>query len=260
MEFIEIETPENVKLSYQVAGLGSRFIAWFVDQLILLFGSLAIFLALFFSGVVSGAVFSSLGASMDAPRYAMGIAILVFGLGSFVYFAIFELLMRGQTPGKKQVYIRVINANGFSLSLGSVLMRNLFRVLDNIPLFWIVPFISAKGQRLGDIVAGTVLVQDEPKKLAGLRDVLLTRPASARVFRFGPEMLRKLNATDIEAIEKILERWQYLPEEQRLAFATALCEPLTARLQVPHPPPDQERQFLEDLLAAEYLRQQRQLG
>jgi len=258
MERIEFETPENVKVGYELAGLGSRFLAWFTDQLLLTVIGFIVVLGLIFGGI---AVESNFGIFEDnGVPYALGIGIVIIGLGNFVYFVLCELLMRGQTVGKRQVNIRVVKANGFSLDAGSIIIRNLFRVLDHIPVMWVVPFFSGRSQRLGDMVAGTVLILDEPPKLQGLREILMARKPAERVFRFTPSSLQKLTATDYHAIEKLLERWGDLPGEQRESISATMVTGIVQRLAVDPPMPDQRRQFLEDLLSLEYQRQHRQVG
>lgn len=258
MDHIEFETPENVKVRYEIAGLGSRFLAWITDQLLLVILGFLILLGLIVGGLAAGSDFQ-FSEERNVP-YAIGLAILIIGLGNFVYFAVFELFMRGQTIGKRQVNIRVVKVNGFGLDAGSILIRNLFRVLDHIPVMWVVPFFSSRAQRLGDMVAGTVLVLDEPPKLQGLREILLARKPTERVFRFAPSALQKLRSSDFEAVEKLLDRWSELTSEQQQSLSATIAGALSQRLGMDPPAPDQRRQFLEDLLSLEYQRQHRQVG
>jgi uncharacterized RDD family membrane protein YckC len=263
-QVIEFETPENVKVRYELAGLGSRFLAWFADQLILLILMFVLFVILAIADVDAARWFERLGQrgarGEDASLYIVGIAAMAIGLASFLYFALFELLMRGQTLGKRNVSIRVVKTNGFALDANSILLRSVFRIIDNIPLVWVVPFFSRYHQRLGDMVAGTVVVVDQPKQLGTLRDVLLERAPADRVFRISSTALKELRPVDIEAAEKLLERWNSLAAEQREPLARIISEGLAARLKIPAPPPGQDQQFLEDLMAAEYQRRHSQLG
>ena len=90
-----------------------------------------------------------------------GIFYLGFALSDWMYFGLSELLLRGQTFGKRQMGIRVVKADGFSLDPSAILLRTLFRVIDNMPPMWIVPLMTEKRQRLGDFVAGTIVVADQ---------------------------------------------------------------------------------------------------
>jgi len=271
---VEFETPENVSVSYEAAGLGSRFSAWVIDFVIL---SL-ILIVVFFMIVILLAVDHSFARELEnllgggrstrepgqAEMIVMGVMTSVAGLSTFLYFGFSELVMGGQTLGKRMLKLRVVKSNGFALDAGSILMRNIFRIIDNIPLLWIVPFVSKKSQRLGDMVAGTILVSDQQAKLGGLRDRLLDRDPAEAVFRFDPGMLKLARPQDVEAIERILERWHQLdPQKRELTLSKLLqtvVEPLSRRMSMEAPDASQRVRFLEDFLAAEYRRQYRHLG
>ena len=96
--------------------------------------------------------------SREVPIYFIAFAWLFWGLGSFIYFTLCELFWRGQTIGKWACDVRVVKTDGFSLDAASVLLRNIFRLVDQIPPLWIVPVLSPRSQRFGDMVAGTVVV------------------------------------------------------------------------------------------------------
>lgn len=270
---VEFETPENVSVTYQAAGLGSRFSAWILDFIILF----VILFLLFFMVIILMAVdyqFTReveklLGGTggRDAGHLEMlvtGIGIFIFGFSTFLYFGFSEFVMGGQTLGKRMLKLRVVKSNGFALDAGSILMRNIFRIIDNIPLLWIVPFVSKKSQRLGDMVAGTILVSDQPAKLGGLRDILLDRDPMEAVFRFDPGMLKQARPQDVEAVERILERWHQLDAAKREPVLGKLlqtvAEPLSRRMGTEAPDATQRARYLEDFLAAEYRRQHRHLG
>lgn len=261
---IQFETPENVQVQYDLAGLGSRFVAWFVDQLLLFIIMVALFFAMMFMGMGSHWVSDYLdftGADLeDAPLYVMGLFTLIVGFMNFFYYGLSELLLRGQTIGKKNTAIRVVKVNGYALDAGSILIRNLFRVLDHIPPLWIVPLVNSRSQRLGDMVAGTICITDDPKALGSLRDTLLARPLADREFRFDVTALKKARPSDIAAVERILESMPELDEEKAAHLLELICDPLARRMQVNEPPVAQRQRFLEDLLQTEYHRQQRQLG
>ncbi len=261
---IQFETPENVQVTYEIAGLGSRFVAWFEDQLILLVLLFIVFLCLLFLGMGNAWVVANYFPSgvdeKDSAFYFIGLATLIMGFANFIYFGLSELLMRGQTIGKRHAHIRVVKLNGYALDAGSILMRNAFRVLDHIPLLWIVPAFAPRSQRLGDMLAGTLCISDEQKTLGSLREVLLARPATEREFRFDIGALNRARQTDIEAVERILENIPTMTEERQAYLLEIICNPLAERLQVPEPDPGSRRQFLEDFLAADYRRRQRQLG
>jgi uncharacterized RDD family membrane protein YckC len=273
---ITFETPENIQVAYQPAGLGTRFVAWFVDNIIMIAASVVIFFILICSGVISDSVIRDIvepgreaarrtverspSEPPQAVMYFIGLFLLVSGLGSFIYYGLSELFLRGQTLGKRMSGIRVVRLDGFALDPGGILVRNIFRVIDHLPPLWLVPLVSKKSQRLGDMVAGTVVVFDKPESISNLRLSLSQCPAGEAKFVFAAATLKRARPQDFAAVEKILERWEQLTGDQQQTFLGQLVPPLAARLKTDLPAADQRLQFLYDLLAAEYRRQHLSLG
>jgi uncharacterized RDD family membrane protein YckC len=177
---ISIRTPENIELSYALAGPGSRAVAYLVD-LFIMFVVLQLLINLIAAGV--GALIAAMGISSDMWMAAIA------GLISFAlyngYFIFFEWLMNGQTPGKRVLHVRVIKQGGYALRFFDTLLRNLLRVVDFLPLFYGVGLTSLlltrDSQRLGDLVAGTLVVYQDPVEtdslLADLPAPLQSEPA-----------------------------------------------------------------------------------
>lgn len=265
-EQIQFETPENIQVSYRLAGPGTRFVAWFIDTLLLLVVLAGLFIVALCAGLSTGSVLRELE-GVEGPEDVLeiqlvlvGLWLLVWGLGSFFYFGLSELLWRGQTVGKRAMSLRVAKLNGFALDSLSVLVRNIFRVLDQIPVLWIVPVVSARSQRLGDMVAGTIVVSDEYDAIDTLRTALENRSPDAVRYRFSSTMLKRLHAQDIHAVERVLQRWHGLTGPRRAALTNTLVPSLAGRMETEIPTEDDHHQFLLDLLAAEYRRRQRGLG
>ncbi len=155
-----LETPENIQVHFELAGLGTRFCAMLVDTLLLVAITIVlfIFVVLMFS---ASAVFESKGSGqwLAAVIIALGITLLSEG-----YFILFEWLMRGQTPGKKALKIRVIRDDGTPATIHEVLVRNVLRLIDFLPFSYgvgaIVMFASRLSKRLGDIAAGTIVIKE----------------------------------------------------------------------------------------------------
>lgn len=266
---ISFETPENVTVQYELAGLGSRFMAWLVDSILFALFFFFIVILLIIVGVGGESISHQLekvfGKNFDrnvaeATMYFAGIAILLLGLGNFIYFTLSELLWAGQTIGKRQFQIRVVKADGFSLDATSIIIRNIFRIIDHIPAMWLVPLLSKKMQRLGDMVGGTIIVYEAPPAMNSLREDLLARPLGESKFRFDGTVLAKLSAEDFSTIEKLLERWESINKKQQHALASSLCKAFISRIGIDPLPATDYLQFLEELLAAEYRRQYRALG
>ena len=258
------ETPENVEVRYDVAGLGTRFVAWFVDQIIVWFVTILLFVALILVGASFDSVLGEYAPSDDSDEnrivwYMAGIMALVWGFGSFLYFGGCELFWRGQTPGKRLSNIRVVKADGFQLDAAGVVLRNLFRVLDQLPPMWIIPFVSQRNQRAGDMVAGTLVVADAPPELSPVRTLLSQRTAAEAEFRFDQSMLKRLSGEDFVAIERFLDRWIDVNPADQERLLAAYTTQIAKKLGIEAPKVEQRLRFLEDLFAAELRRRDRHL-
>jgi len=258
---IRFETPENVTVSYRLAGPGTRFVAYLFDEIILTAGTIV----LVFVTILSILLILPLSDSATGPgKYvaiAVGLLIILAGFAHLAYFAAFEALRNGQTPGKEIIRARVVMERGFSLTFTAVLIRSIFRLVDTIPLFWAVPFATPKYQRLGDLVAGTVVISEQPSQRGRLRETLATREPSEAVYRFSPADVAGLHEVDVHALELFLERRGHMQSSHRTQVAERLTEWFTNRFRIEPGPPETEReQFLEDLLAARARREVAELA
>jgi uncharacterized membrane protein SpoIIM required for sporulation/uncharacterized RDD family membrane protein YckC len=148
-QHLEVETPEHLILDYEVAGVGSRALAAIADWLILLTGALAISIGL--------------GLWRKPAPWLVALLLLVLYAMVWGYFTCFEGLRRGQTPGKRWMGIRVIRDTGHAVGFGDAAARNLLLPVDLfclVGLFFIA--IHPRAKRIGDLVAGTVVVRDQP--------------------------------------------------------------------------------------------------
>ncbi|MCM3748727.1 RDD family protein [Paenibacillus pasadenensis] len=153
-------TPEQVRLRYRTAGLGSRAIAHLIDVLLLIAAS-----ALILFGA-AGIVFflSSTWFPNDGYDYLFAgifIFLIVLNVG---YFIVMEAYWGGQTIGKKAVGLRVLMQHGQSATILPVVIRNLFRLLDFLPMGYfaggVAILFSRRDNRIGDMVAGTIVVAE----------------------------------------------------------------------------------------------------
>jgi uncharacterized RDD family membrane protein YckC len=155
---LNIDTPELVAIEMPLAGIGSRFIAILVDYLIWGFA----FFIFFLLALVVIPAFSIFG--RISANWAIGIALLIVFVMHWGYFALFEAFSNGRTPGKRVAKIRVIHQSGRGINFVEALARNLVRYVDSLPSFYavgiVVIFLSRRNQRLGDMVAGTLVVRD----------------------------------------------------------------------------------------------------
>jgi uncharacterized RDD family membrane protein YckC len=148
-------TPEGVSLDVVLAGVGSRFMACILD----LFMLSIVFL------VVNFALSDGIGTSSRSDTILEeGLAFLAFVLLFVGYFIICEMLWSGRSIGKRAAGIRVISATGAAAGFWSILLRNIARLIDFLPAFYIAGSISimasANNQRIGDMLAGTIVIRE----------------------------------------------------------------------------------------------------
>ncbi len=149
--------------SYELAGLGSRFLAVAVDLLI----QMTVLLAIFFGILaLSAHGLPKQGAPIDKFVHSLAVAVIliVVFLIFFGYFIAFETLWNGQTPGKKLLGIRVVRDGGYPVDSASSLIRNLIRIIELSLGFYAIgaisTLISTENKRLGDFAAGTIVVRE----------------------------------------------------------------------------------------------------
>lgn len=164
-QVLEFDTPENVVFGYQIAGIGSRFLAALVDTfLIVLLQAVVNLTLIFVVSLAGGPSLLETGLSGD-----VSVVVGVFGLLAFAflwgYYIFFELLWNGQSPGKRLVGLRVITQHGAPIDVPAAIIRNLVRIVDFLPLYYgagvLSMFIDTQARRLGDFAAGTLVVYDQ---------------------------------------------------------------------------------------------------
>lgn len=167
MERLTIHTPENVRLNYDVAGLGSRFFALFLDNMIQNI-LLVAFTTPFHHWKLSS--LADLPQKIDglSSLYLSLLAIFLF-LITFGYFIFFETFWDGQTPGKKLFGLKVRRTGGHPLDIFGAFLRNILRMADFLPFMYLAGFITMflnpSGRRIGDLVAGTIVIREGRRKL-----------------------------------------------------------------------------------------------
>ncbi|HEY1803392.1 MAG TPA: RDD family protein [Terracidiphilus sp.] len=267
---LNIDTPELVDIELPLAGLGSRFIAILVDYLI--WG--AVFLVL---GLLAAVVIPALhyfgGVSAN---WAIGVAVLLVFLMQWGYFALFEAFGNGRTPGKRVARIRVIHQSGRGVNFVEALARNLVRFVDALPSFYAIGvvaiFLSRRNQRLGDMVAGTLVVRDrevdsphwsESSSRTFTGPIMPAAPNLAPLgSNSGPwagswaspphlrvtlpaPALAKLSASDLEVLENFFTRRLDMDLTTRAALASRIASALCAKSGLQIPQGTSEETFLE---------------
>lgn len=152
MSQIQIQTTQNVVLSFAPASVGDRILAHVIDWII--------FIAWF---LIFALVHSSMGSFLSSGKIGMVFFFVIMLLPVMLYDLLFEVFMNGQSLGKRAMNIRVLALDGTPPTLGAYIMRWMFRLVDTgifgSMVALIVAAVNGKGQRVGDIAAGTVVVK-----------------------------------------------------------------------------------------------------
>jgi uncharacterized RDD family membrane protein YckC len=240
---LTIDTPEQVHLEFVLAGIGSRFMAVFLDTLI----HVVLYLVIFLSGLafaLTGRFFS------DSPKWVIAIVIFVFFTINWGYYALFEIFWKGQTPGKRWAGIRVIKDSGRPINAFEAISRNLVRFVDWLPSFYgvgvVTMLLNSKHRRLGDFVAGTLVVHESSDRESNL--FFNTGEKTDFIF----PQAAQLTLQEAELIEAFLARRLDIPAEVRLQNGQRITAMISARLGIaPDSRPADNENFLE-LLVKEF--------
>jgi len=244
LDKLTIDTPEQIAIEFPLAGIGSRFLAIVFDILLQFIGYVVLILIAL---VVTGGELKRVWPS--AWNWSAAAFIFVWFCLYWGYYAFFETIWQGQTPGKRHAGIRVIKDTGRSITAFEAISRNLLRVVDQVPGVYAVGcvtmFLNKKSKRLGDFVAGTVVVH-EKKEEAGELFFNLKPGAQLPVYP-----VAKLSTTELVLIETFLARRLDLAPEVRTSTAKRIAEHITQKLELPAQPQPDNEDFLE-AVAREY--------
>ncbi len=199
----------GVGMTVRVAGPGTRSYAFVTDWLLRTLLALGCLLA--------GALLALQPAMADHPRTAhhwMAGGVVLALLSYFLYHPVLEVAMRGRTPGLSKAGARIVTVDGAIPGTGPLLIRNLLRLIDALPLFYVVGLacclLTRRRVRLGDLAAGTVLVLDEAHPASGLGRQRATPRHTA------------LPLDALRLIDDLLRRWRSLEETRRIRLARDL--------------------------------------
>jgi uncharacterized RDD family membrane protein YckC len=235
---LRFETPEQVALSLPVAGLGARALAYLLDLLL-------VFLA-WIVGLVaysaSGDLITEVKALSFLGQLLALLGVLAAGWGWDVAW---EVLWRGQTPGKRALGLRVVGADGAPVGPAESVVRNALRAVE-VPLGYapgiLLVALSPRRQRLGDLVAGTLVVQERRYDLSRYG------PPAGAAARWGGLRGRAtalLTPADFERLADFLHRRAELDAAPRARLAVRLAAVLSARAGLAPPAPEEAEGFLE---------------
>jgi uncharacterized RDD family membrane protein YckC len=204
---INVETGQGFEFELEIAGLGARAYAFTIDWHIrILVALLWVLATLLIINLFSlGDIWTLLLSTVPAAAFY------------FLYHPVLEVIMQGNTPGKRKAKVRVVTVSGGVPSTGEILVRNLMRMVDSMPVFYIVGItmclFTKEQRRIGDIAAGTLLVYDK------FDDSLLEEV---------DYYLQDNNLTiEQQRITRtLLDRWDELEDGKRISLGGSLLEKL----------------------------------
>jgi uncharacterized RDD family membrane protein YckC len=221
--------------------VGSRFLALAIDTAIQIGSALVLFI-----GVGIGAAAASFTLDQAGP-WLMAILVLGLFVIYYVYFAVFEAVWNGQTPGKRVIGLRVIHASGRPVSAFEAILRNIVRIADQLPGIYAVGivsvFLTERSQRLGDLAAGTVVVHERVEASVS-REFMASQATAAALTSYGAT---KLTAEEVSVIELFFRRREQLDGHARVRAARRIAERIRDRLGITAP--IENEQLLEEVLA-----------
>lgn len=211
--FVTLPSVTGVDVRLRIAGAGTRSYAFVIDWHVRVLLALA---WLFTSWFVLTGSFGSLFEELENQTFVW-VVLVPTGVLYLFYHPIVEVAMRGRTPGKRIAGVRLVNRQGDVPSMGAILLRNVFRIVDSLPAAYLIGLLcvmfSAHHVRLGDMAAGTLLVTDDADHEASLHQA-----SSAKQSNLSPQA--------IELLQELLQRWKTLDRSHREALARKLIASL----------------------------------
>ncbi|HEB88713.1 MAG TPA: RDD family protein [Deltaproteobacteria bacterium] len=272
-----LASPERVQLDLEIAGPMSRALAFSIDYSIVLLGitlCLVLFVAAsqqliewfatnaFFQRLfdrvsewIQGTGESEGGSVPRGVALAVSLWLILDLVWTTAYFVVFETFFRGRTPGKRWAGLRVVSVKGGVIRWPQSLLRNLLRLVDSLPTGYLVGVvaivISPRGQRLGDLVAGTVVIREREALAGDAMSDAVVAPEIEAAFRFTREELAAVGEVERRLIRRTLRRAESLPEETARPILERATRAIARRLAREEPvAPEQQRDFLLALLQA----------
>jgi uncharacterized RDD family membrane protein YckC len=221
-EYFTIRGATGVDLQVSLAGPGSRSYAFVIDwhiRLLVALAWLVVVMLVMYGRLTWRATSGKMGPGAELLLTLPALAIYFF------YHPAFETFTRGQTPGKRIAGVRIVNREGGIPSVSAILIRNVFRLVDSLPAFYIVglltTILSRQRLRVGDMAAGTLLIQDE-------------RPPSTTFAGIGGgDGHAEVDIVTADLAAQILERWPMLAPDRRATIARSLLARISAYQSTP---------------------------
>ena len=248
LESYKIDSPEHVEVEFSLAGLGSRTVAYVLDALVRIVVALILLLILSLAGLGNSLLHLS--------EVLTAILVIFIFVLQWAYFVVFEMALNGQTPGKKWMRIRVVRDGGYSLTFFSSVIRNLLRVVDFLPAFYglgvFLIFASSRKKRLGDYLAGTIVIHQQ-------RTQLLLPPAPSGMEKALPARrfpLIRLTDEETQVIRAFLERAPSLEREDRVRVREKIYQKMVQKIRQVYREYQEEPPHLRETLLQELVREE----
>jgi uncharacterized RDD family membrane protein YckC len=212
MDTLKIRTPEGIEFGLPLAGPISRMLAFTLDLLVV--GTIV---------SVAKQILAPLG--FFGQDFSNAVAVVASFVISLAYMMAAEWLWRGQTVGKRLLRLRVVDAAGLRLETSQVIVRNLMRLVDILPAFYLLGgitcVVSRHRQRLGDLAAGTVVIRAPKLERPDLDQLLGGKYNSLAEIRHLAARLRQKARPEVGALalEALLRRDQIEPGSRLKLFA-----------------------------------------
>jgi uncharacterized RDD family membrane protein YckC len=219
----DIDTPERVRLSCRLAGPAQRAAAYVLDLLLRIAIVMAVGVAAMGAGV----------GGEDLSGVGTGLLLVAIFLTEWGYYVFCELLMNGQSIGKRAFGLRVVKTDGLPIGLGESVLRNLLRAADFLPTFHVVGALAMsldpRFRRLGDMVAGTLVISEQTELV---QSAIVLRPApTADELRALPSRI-SLSADELDAVEQFIRRSPALSPSRAEELAELVAPLFAERLGV----------------------------
>ena len=236
MQKIEINTSQNVRITYELANLGDRFFAFLIDALVIGGAFLG---SMLFAGIFTGNATSWV-------FYVISFPILAF------YTLVSETLMKGQTLGKKALRIQVVKLSGTEPKSSDHFLRWIFRLIDIFlsagTIAAIFVLTSKKGQRLGDLICETCVIRMKPASQMQFYEMMKNYETDGYEPQF--PQVKRLSEAEMLFIQNVILRYQRFKNQAHETVLTQLSDRVRARLDIAHTPAPVSEQinFLRTLI------------
>ena len=236
MAAVTIHTTQNVRIDYEAAGVGMRIGSFLIDLVVIVISFLLLFFALEQMEL------------LPDPIVLIKYVTIFYTIG---YFFLWELFSRGQSAGKKLLHLRVIRLDGEDPTPGDFLVRSIFLLIDVIftggVLAVLLVMTGARNQRVGDIVARTVVIHTRQSGGVSLRDILTIRQRDQHEARY--TAVQRMTDEDMLLVKQTLSRYRHYGNRAHREALRLLAERMAVLLELgPADRAPDDEEFLDRLL------------